>query len=102
MRIKAEHMRALPDFFRLIPDPGRAQGRRHSLQTVLAISAGATLCGMLGYKAISDWANCLRQKAGARFCCRRESGRYVVPSESIIRDILVRVNPESLDSALRK
>jgi hypothetical protein len=57
---------------------------------------------MRGYKAISDWANGLGQKARARFCCRMEKGRYVVPSESIIRDILVRVNPDSLDSALQK
>ena len=102
MNLKADHMRSLPDFFKTIPDPRRAQGRRHRLSTVLAISAGAILCGMRGYKAISDWANGLGQKARARFGCRREKGRYVVPSESIIRDVLVRVNSEDLDSALRK
>ena len=30
---------------------------------VLAIAAGATLCGMCGYLAISDWAKGLGQKA---------------------------------------
>lgn len=102
MNLKADHMRSLPDFFKTIPDPRRAQGRRHSLPTVLAIATGAILCGMRGYKAISDWANGLGQKARGRFGCRREKGRYVVPSESIIRDVLVRVNPDDLDSALRK
>jgi hypothetical protein len=102
MKLKADHMRSLPDFFKTIPDPRRAQGKRHSLPTVLAIAAGAILCGMRGYKAISDWANGLGQKARARFCCRREKGRYVVPSGSIIRDVLVRVNPDDLESALRK
>ncbi|MDY6822530.1 MAG: DUF4338 domain-containing protein [Thermodesulfobacteriota bacterium] len=37
-----------------------------------------------------------------RFGCRREKGRYVVPSESIIRDVLVCLNPDDLDYALRK
>jgi hypothetical protein len=102
MKIKAEHMRSLPDFFKTIPDPRREQGRRHRLSTVLAIATGATLCGMRGYKAISDWANALGQKARARFCCRLENKKYVVPSESIIRDILVRVDPASLDTALQR
>jgi hypothetical protein len=102
MRIKAEHMRSLPDFFKAIPDPRRDQGKRHRLSTVLAIATGATLCGMCGYKAIWDWADSLGQKARARFCCRYEKGKYIVPSESLIRDILVRVDPVSLDKALQR
>ncbi len=54
--MSAQQMRSLPDFFIDIPDPRRAQGRCHSLPTVLAIAAGAILCGMRGYKAIADWA----------------------------------------------
>lgn len=102
MKIKAEHMRSLPDFFKMIADPRRDQGKRHSLTTVLAIAAGAILCGMRGYKAISDWANSLGQKARARFGCRFEKGRYIVPSESSIRNVLIRVDPVSLDKALQK
>jgi len=102
MMIKAEHMRSLPDFFKNIPDPRRAQGKRHQLSTVLAISTGAILCGMRGYKAIWDWADSLGQKARARFCCRFQEGKYIVPSESKIRDILIRVDPVSLDKALQR
>jgi Domain of unknown function (DUF4338)/DDE_Tnp_1-associated len=103
MMMRAEHMRALPDFFSLIADPRRAQGRRHRLPTVLAIAAGAILCGMRGYKAIADWAQSLGPKALARFGCRRDdNGHYLVPSESIIRDVLVRVDPEALDQALQR
>ncbi len=98
--LSAEHMRSLPDFFAQIKDPRRAQGRRHRLPTVLAISAGAVLCGMRGYKAISDWAQNLKPKARERFGCRRANGVRVVPSESIIRDVLVRVDPDELDRAL--
>jgi Domain of unknown function (DUF4338)/DDE_Tnp_1-associated len=102
MMMRAEHMRALPDFFSLIRDPRRAQGRRHRLPTVLAIAAGAILCGMRGYKAIADWAHSLGPKALARFGCRRDdAGHYLVPSESIIRDCLIRVDPQALDQALQ-
>jgi len=100
--LKAEQMRSLPYFFKGIPDPRRAQGRRHSLPTVLAIATGAILCGMRGYQAISDWANSLGQKARERFDCRREKGRYLVPSLSIIRDVLIRVDPVHLGCALQR
>jgi len=80
----AEQMRQLRQCFKTIPDPRRSQGRRHRLPVVLGIAAGATLCGMRGYKAIADWADALGQKARERFDCRRENGRYVVPSEYVI------------------
>jgi hypothetical protein len=101
MKLKAEHMYSLPEFFKTIPDPRRAQGRRHSISTVLAIATGAILCGMRGYKAISDWADNLTQKARARFFCRYENGKYIVPSETIIRRVLIGVDPVSLDKALQ-
>jgi hypothetical protein len=98
--LNAAQMRLLPECFKGIPDPRRAQGRRHPLSVVLGIAAGATLCGMRGYKAIAEWADALGRPARERFGCRRESGRYVVPSESIIRDCLIRVEPGTLDRAL--
>ena len=100
--LTAAQMQSLPAFFREIPDPRRTQGRRHGLSTVLGIAAGAVLCGMRGYKAIADWAQGLGQKARERFGCRRQKGRYVVPSESIIRNVLIRVEPAHLDCALRR
>ena len=100
--LTADQMQSLPSFFSAIPDPRRAQGRRHRLSNVLALAAGAILCGMRGYRAISDWANSLGQKARERFNCRREGGRYIVPSESIIRDVLIRVEPTHLDRALQR
>jgi hypothetical protein len=101
MKLKAEQMKSLFSFFQEIPDPRRAQGQRHSLSTVLAIAAGAIVCGMQGYQAISDWATNLGQKARERFRCRRQKGRYIVPSLSIIRDVLIRVNPVHLDRAIQ-
>ena len=99
--LSAHQMQSLPSFFADIPDPRRAQGRRHTLATVLAIAAGATLCGMRGYLAISDWATSLGQKARERFGCRSQNRRYITPSLSIIRDVLIRVDPMHLDRALQ-
>ena len=98
--LNAEQMRLLPQCFTIIADPRRSQGRRHRLPVVLGIAAGATLCGMRGYKAMSEWAQALGQKARERFGCRRENGRYVVPSEFVIRDCLIRIEPGALDRAL--
>jgi len=101
MKLTAEQMRSLPDFFSQIADPRRAQGKRHSVHAVLAIAAGAVLCGMRGYKAISDWAQSLSPKARIRFGCRYHNRKYSVPSESTIRNVLIRVKPVQLDQALQ-
>lgn len=100
--LSAEQMRFLPDFFADIPDPRRGQGRRHPLPVVLAIAAAATLCGMQGYKAISGWARALGQKARARFRCRHRDGHYEIPSRTVIREVLSRVDPVALDRALQR
>ena len=102
MMLAAEHMSALPSYFKDIADPRRAQGRRHPLPVVLAIAAGATLCGMDGYKAMAGWARDLGVKARERFGCRMERRQRLVPSQSIIRDVLVRVEPDALDRALQR
>ena len=100
--LAADTMRALPMFFADIDDPRRRQGRRHPLPTVLAIATAATLCGMRGYKAMAEWADDLTQRARERFRCRRYDGLYAVPSESIVRNVLVRVDPAQLDRALQR
>ncbi len=102
MKLTADQMRSLPDFFCQIEDPRRGQGRCHRLHVVLAISAGAILCGMRGYKAISDWADALSPKARARFKCRCRNKNFSVPSESTIRNVLIRVKPDQLDEALQR
>jgi hypothetical protein len=100
--LTAAQMQSLPSFFAEIPDPRRAQGKRHGLSTVLGIAAGAVLCGMRGYTAMADWAKSLGQKARRRFGCRWRKGRYEVPSEFVIRDVLIRVQPAHLDRALQR
>ena len=101
MQLTAEQMRSLPDFFRQIEDPRRAQARQHPVHVVLAIAAAAVLCGMCGYKAISDWAKALSPQARIRFGCRYRNRKYIIPSESTIRIVLIRVKPVELDQALQ-
>ena len=99
--LSAAQMRSLPVFFHDIDDPRRRQGRRHALPTVLALAAAATLCGMRGYKAISEWVDDLGPKALERFRVRRRDGQYRAPSLSAMRSLLIRVDPAQLDAALR-
>jgi hypothetical protein len=98
----AEQMGSLPAYFAAIPDPRRAQGRRHRLSVVLALAAGASLCGMQGYQAMAEWVAALGQAARRRFGCRRVNGHYAVPSQYVIRDCLVRINPDALDRACKR
>lgn len=100
MKLTAQHMLSLRDFFKAIDDPRRAQGRKHSLATVLALAAAAVLCGMRGYKDISLWVQSLGQKGRSRFKCRKRNGQYEVPSRTVIRNALIGVEPEQLDQAL--
>lgn len=102
MKLNAEQMCSLPDFFKEIKDPRRAEGKRHRLEGVLALAAGAILCGMRGYKDIAGWAKQLKPKALSRFKCRFKDGRRIVPSESIFRDVLMRVDPVELNHALAR
>jgi len=101
LMLSAEQMRALPAFFADIPDPRRGQGRRHPLPALLAIAAGAVLCGARGYKAIAAWASELSQQGRARFRCRFRNGRYEVPSRTRFREVLISVDPAALDRALQ-
>jgi len=101
LMLTADQMRALPDFFADIPDPRRRQGRRHPLPAVLAVATAAVLCGMRGYKAIGLWAKDLSQRMRARLRCRYLDRTYLVPSTTVVREVLIRVDPDRLDQALR-
>lgn len=102
MRMTADQMRALPDFFTEIDDPRRRAGRRHPLTAVLAIATAAVLCGMRGYQEIGQWATALGQNARARLRCCYRHGEYHVPSLSQIRRVLISVDPDQLDQALQR
>ena len=102
MKLNAQQMKSLPSFFKEITDPRREQGRRHRLEIVLSMAAAATLCGMCGYKAISDWIKDLSPLSCQRFGCRVRNKKPIIPSESTIRNVLMRVDPEELDLSLQR
>ena len=104
LMLKTQLMNALPDYFASIADPRRAQGRRHRLTTVLSIAAAAMLCGRTTYKAMAEWAASLGQKARKRFKCyyHHNQKTFQVPSETIIRNVLIRVDPDELDAAVNR
>lgn len=102
MKLSAQQMKSLPSFFKEITDPRREQGRRHRLEIVLSMAAAATLCGMCGYKAISDWIKDLSPLSCQRFGCRVRNKKPIIPSESTIRNVLMRVDPEELDLSLQR
>ena len=82
MTLSAAQMRSLPEFFQHIDDPRRRQGRRHALPTVLALAAAATLCGMRGYKAISEWVDDLSPRVLQRLP-RAPPRRPVPPAQPV-------------------
>ena len=102
MMLSIEHMSALPEYFKDIPDTRRSQGRRHPQHVVLALAAGASLCGMDGYKAMAGWVKDLGTKARERFGCRIDKRERIVPSESTLRDVLIRADPVALDRAIAR
>lgn len=101
MKLTADQMRSLPEFFKQVQDPRRSQGRRHYVHVVLALAAGAVLCGMRSYKSIADWTKALSPTARARFGCYFANRKTSVPSESTIRNVMIRVDPLELDQALQ-
>jgi predicted transposase YbfD/YdcC len=77
-----------------VPDPRCRRGIRHRLVTVLALAVCAVLAGARSYVAIAEWAHDL--PLGARVRLGLTVGR-ATPSESAIRRILQKVDPEALD-----
>lgn len=74
-------------------DPRRSAGKRHSLETILAISICAVLCGCRGYRAIGDWSQSLSREELIRF----GSSRDTAPSEPTIRRLLQRIDSDEFD-----
>jgi len=80
-----------------VPDPRARRGIRHRLVTMLALAVCAVLAGARSYVAIAEWAHDL--PLGVRVRLGLTVGR-ATPSESAIRRILQKVDPEALDRAV--
>ena len=80
-----------------VPDPRARRGIRHRLVTMLALAVCAVLAGARSYVAIAEWAHDL--PLGVRIRLGLTVAR-ATPSESAIRRILQKVDPEALDRAV--
>jgi predicted transposase YbfD/YdcC len=77
-----------------VPDPRSRRGIRHRLVTVLALAVCAVLAGARSYVAIAEWAHDLPLGVRIRLGL---TVRRATPSESAIRRILQKVDPQALD-----
>ena len=80
-----------------VPDPRARRGIRHRLVTVLALAVCAVLAGARSYVAIAEWSHDLPLGVRIRLGL---TVRRATPSESAIRRILQKVDPEALDRAV--
>jgi predicted transposase YbfD/YdcC len=74
-----------------VPDPRKARGRRHGLQSVLLLAVGAVLAGARSYAAIAQWAGCAEQAVAV---CGP------TPHATTFGRVLAAVDPAALQRAL--
>src|SRR4051812_34231642 len=74
-----------------VPDPRKARGRRHGLQSILLLAVGAVLAGARSYAAIAQWVRCAEQSV--TIC-------GPTPHASTFGRVLSAVDPVALQRAL--
>jgi predicted transposase YbfD/YdcC len=75
-----------------VPDVRARRGVRHRFTAILGIAVCAVLAGARSYVAIAEWAHDLTPTVRLRLGLGRRA-----PSESTVRRVLQRVDPEALD-----
>jgi predicted transposase YbfD/YdcC len=85
-----------------IPDPRDRRGRRHTLASVLAVSAAAVLAGARSVTAIAEWAADAPPPVLAALGVRRNplTRRCHVPDQATIRRVLARVDGDAVDGTV--
>jgi predicted transposase YbfD/YdcC len=86
----------------MLPDPRDRRGRRHTLASVLAVSAAAVVAGARSVTAIAEWASDapLPILAALGVRCDPLTRRCHVPGEATIRRVLARVDGDRFDRAI--
>src|SRR5258706_2650373 len=92
----------LPEFLAGVPDHRRAQGRRHSLTSILGLACAAVAAGAKSLVAIAGWAAAAPEAALDCLGVRTDpcGGARVVPSETTIRRALAGADAGALDQRL--
>jgi len=85
-----------------VPDPRRARGIRHQVQTILTIAAVAVLCGARSFAAIGEWATDAPQWVLEVLGARRSwlRGALVAPHEATLRRTIQAFDADLLDAVI--
>lgn len=86
------------DYLGDIPDPRSASGRRYSLQSILALILVGMTCGKQSLRAIARWGRRLSPAQLQIIGIERPSS----PSQATMHNLLVRLEPSLLETALGK
>nr|WP_255638761.1 ISAs1 family transposase [Amycolatopsis sp. DSM 110486] len=85
-----------------VPDPRHRRGVRHSIESILALTAVAVAAGARSFTAIGEWAADAPQHVlallGTRFDSRAD--RYVAPDEATLRRVAGRLDGDILDDVI--
>ncbi|MDE0308378.1 MAG: DUF4338 domain-containing protein [Acidiferrobacterales bacterium] len=100
MNLNANDYCSLYEYFDAVDDFRSEQGKRYSLACVLSLIAAATLSGARGYKGIWIWCDGLSQANRRHFRCFYARGERHVPSITVIRNVIMKVDPEQLQKQI--
>lgn len=97
-------MRSLLAELAAVPDGRRAQGRKHQVESVLAVHVLATLANMRGCLAAAQFAQSLSQAELAAIGAWRNprTGLREPPAKSTLHRVVQSVDPEALEDVLRR
>lgn len=97
-----EQVANLREHLASVPDPRQRRGIRHTLMSLLLITAAAALTGARSFTAIGEWATDAPQEVlkllGVRWDHRH--GVYQAPEEATLRRVLQAVDGDLLDTAI--
>jgi hypothetical protein len=96
---------ACPDLLErlaMLPNPRDRRGRRHTLASVLALSAAAVAAGARSVTAIAEWASAAPCPILAALGVRGDplTRRCQVPGEATIRRVLARIDGDAVDATI--
>jgi len=92
----SEKFFTLWDWLGQIPDPRDTSGRRYSLQSILGLITAGLMSGKTSLRSISKWGRALSRSQLLRLNIRRQS-----PSQTTMHYLLIRMNPEEIEHAMR-
>lgn len=92
-RLPLDGAGGLFEVLRDLVDPRKCRGKRHSLTSILAIAACATLCGAKSLVAIGQWASELPRGTLQRLGCPRSRP----PCESTIRRTMAKIDVAEME-----